>query len=367
MPGSTTLAPVVSAAELLGVPLWGWQVALAVLGVAVLILLARTIWHPTVSSLRWWALGNIAVNGGIVVTGATVRVTQSGLGCSEWPRCTPDSFVPSGGSHHPVLNEAIEFGNRTLTSVVLVVGIIVLVAVWRMYGRRGRPDLLALAAAITLLVIVQAALGGITVLTKLDPVAVGPHFLLSMLILVAAVAFYVRCREPRGPLRPTVSPALRQLAAGLVVVGFALLMAGAVTTGTGPLGGDLDAPRWNLDLPTVTRVHSALGWLTAAGAVALLVGAVRTGAPRIVRRQAALLVAVVAAQGAVGYTQYALALPEGLVVLHVLGAVLTWVAILRVYFGTAERTPVTSAVRPAADCPAEAGLGLPRDAPAPGR
>ena len=80
---------------ILNLPLWAWQVAFCAVGIVVLALLARTIWHPTTASLRWWALGNVIVNSGIAVTGATVRVTESGLGCSEWPKCTPESFVPS--------------------------------------------------------------------------------------------------------------------------------------------------------------------------------------------------------------------------------------------------------------------------------
>lgn len=353
MPGSivASAAPS-SAAEFLGVPFWGWQVLFAAVGVLVLVLLARTAWHPTTRSLRWWALGNVVVNGGIAVTGSTVRVTGSGLGCSEWPRCTPDSFVPSGGEYHPVLNEAIEFGNRTLTFLVLAVGVIVVVAVWRMRHTRWRPDLLALAAVLPVGVLAQAVVGGITVWSGLHPAAVNTHFLLSMLVVIAAMAFYVRCREPRGPLRLTAAPAARRISAVLVVLGFALLTLGAVTSGTGPHGGDIDAPRWDLDFVLVTRLHAAAAWAAVAGAVILAVVLLRRPAPRPLRMQTALLLAVLLAQGVLGYIQYALALPEWLVVLHVLGSVLSWTAILRVYFGTAERgTGVTAA---AATTPARA-------------
>jgi heme a synthase len=348
MSGSLASAPLTAAADVLGVPFWAWQVAFSVVGVAVLIWLARTAWNPGPAALRWWMLANIAVNAGIAVTGATVRVTQSGLGCSEWPRCTPDSFVPSGGEHHPVLNEAIEFGNRTLTFLVLAVGLIVLVALWRAHGRR-RPDLLLLGALIPAGVLGQAVVGGITVWTQLHPAAVGTHFLLSMVVLVAGVCLYLRGREPRGALHPTVPTTLRRLASALAVLAFVLLAAGVVTTGTGPLGGDLDAPRWALDLPSVTRVHSTLGWATALLALTLLAGLLRAGAPRRLRGYAGLLLAVLLAQGAVGYTQYALALPEWLVVSHVLGSVVSWVLVLRVYFGTAERLSPEEGSRPAAD------------------
>ncbi|MEY9211055.1 COX15/CtaA family protein [Thermobifida halotolerans] len=334
---------------ILNLPLWAWQVAFCVVGVAALVLLARTIWHPTTSSLRWWALGNVVVNAGIAVTGATVRVTSSGLGCSEWPRCTPESFVPVG-THHSAFNATIEFGNRTLTFLVLAVGVIVLVATLRLRPRRR--DLTVMAALVPVGVLGQAVVGGITVWSDLHPASVGAHFVLSVLVVVVTMAYYVRCREPRGDLRPTVGPRLRTAVAALVPVGLVLIVAGVVVTGTGPHGGDAAAPRWDFPLEAVTRVHSALAWLTTALAVAVLVAAVRTGAPRLVRVQAWLLVAVVFAQGGLGYVQYLLGLPAWLVVLHVLGALLTWTAILRLYFATAERVTVPTGAAAAAAVPA---------------
>ncbi|MFC4563241.1 heme A synthase [Nocardiopsis mangrovi] len=341
--------PAVFAADdivILSVPFWAWQVAFAAVMVGGLILLARTALRPTTATLRWWGLANIAANAGIAVTGATVRVTSSGLGCSEWPRCTEESFVPIG-TGHAALNAAIEFGNRMLTFVVLAVGIIVFVAVLR--SRPRRRDLLTLATIIPLGVLGQGVVGGITVWSSLHPASVAAHFLLSMVVVVLTVAFYVRCREPEGVLRPTVSPLMRGIATALVPVGFALLVAGTVVTGTGPHGGDAEAPRWGFDIVAVTRVHSVLAWAVTLGAVVLAVLAVRAGTPRGVRTPALLLVASVLAQGAVGYAQYLLGLPEALVVLHVLGSTLVWVAILRVYFGTAERVAVTAGEAAAPD------------------
>lgn len=323
---------------ILNLPLWVWQVALCVVGVVALVLLARTIWEPTTRSLRWWALGNVVVNSGIAVTGATVRVTSSGLGCSEWPKCTPDSFVPVG-VEHAALNAAIEFGNRTLTFLVLAVGVIVFVATLRLRPRRR--DLTVMATVIPIGVLGQAVVGGITVWSDLHPASVGGHFLLSVLVVILAMAYYVRCREPEGALRPTVRPWLRRAASALVPLGLVLIVAGIVVTGTGPHGGDAAAPRWGFDLEAVTRVHSGLAWITTALAVAVLVGAILTRAPRLVRVQAWLLLASVLGQAALGYVQYFLGLPEWLVVLHVLGSTLVWAAILRLYFGTAERVAVT--------------------------
>jgi hypothetical protein len=216
---------------LLGAPLWAWQVAVAVAGVLALVLLARTIWNPTPRSLRAWTLGNIAVNAGIAVTGATVRVTESGLGCSEWPKCTPESFVPID-TGHAAFNAAVEFGNRTLTFVVLAVAVITFIAVMRMTPRRR--DLVRMAAIIPFGVLGQGVVGGITVWTDLHPASVATHFLLSMVMTFITVALYVRCREPEGKPQVSVGPMLHAISVGLVVIGFLLLVAGTVVTGSGP-------------------------------------------------------------------------------------------------------------------------------------
>ncbi len=325
--------------EILSLPLWVWQVAVVTTVIAVIAVLARTAWEPTARSVRGWALANIAVNAGIAVSGATVRVTSSGLGCSEWPRCTEDSFVPVG-TEHAALNAAIEFGNRTLTFLVLAVGVIVFVAALRMRPRRR--DLITLATIVPLGVLGQAVVGGITVWSKLHPASVAAHFLLSILVVIPAVAFYVRCREPRGELRLTVSPLVRTLATAMVPLGFLLLVAGTIVTGTGPHGGDAEAPRWGFDMVAVSRIHSALAWAAVLGTVALVVLTSRAAAPPAVRTSARLLLAVLLGQGAIGYAQYLLGLPEWLVVLHVLGSALVWIAVLRVYFATAERTAVSA-------------------------
>ena len=188
----------------------------------------------------------------------------------------------------------------------------------------------------------QAVVGGITVWSDLHPASVGAHFVLSVLVVVLTMAYYVRCREPEGELRLTVtrgcaSPPLCSSRSGLV-----LIVAGVVVTGTGPHGGDATAPRWDFPLDAVTRIHSLLAWLTTALTVAVLVMAARSRAPRLVQVQAWLLLAALLAQGALGYAQYLLGLPSWMVVLHVLGSLLVWTAILRLYFATAERVAVTS-------------------------
>ncbi|RNL85244.1 COX15/CtaA family protein [Halostreptopolyspora alba] len=331
----------------LSLPLWAWQGLVSITVVAVLVWLARPALRGRApSSLRWWALGNIVANAVITLSGATVRVTGSGLGCSEWPRCTPDSFVPVN-TEHSALQAAIEFGNRTLALPVLAVGVIVLLATLRTRPRRG--DLTAMAATIVVGVAGQAAVGGVTVWSGLHPITVTAHFLLSMLVLAVAVALYVRCREPRGTLRPTVTPAVGTLTLALLATGFLVLVAGTVVTGNGPHGGDPGAPRWGVDMVLISRTHSLLAWLAVLLTLALMVPLVRGRGPRQVRVQVWLVLAALLGQGAIGYTQYFLGVPEGLVVAHVLGAILTWVAVVRLYLATTERVAVSRSPVPAAE------------------
>lgn len=306
-----------------------------------LLSLRDAVWRPTTATLRPLALLGVVVNAGIIVSGGAVRLTQSGLGCPTWPKCTGDSLVPTRDTGHPALNMAIEFGNRTLTFLVLAVGVAVLVAAARLTPRRR--DLLRLAALQPLGVVAQAVWGGVTVLTKLHPATVAAHYMLSAAILVAAYALYVRAGEGDEPPMPLVRPWLRRLAFVLTGAVVALLVAGTVVTGTGPHAGDAAAPRFGFSIEHVARVHGELAWLTVALTVALMVGLRRTGAPGRVFRCALTLFAVELAQGAIGYTQYFLGIPSLLVALHVLGSTLLWLATLRVLFATRIRGPAAAA------------------------
>jgi cytochrome c oxidase assembly protein subunit 15 len=287
--------------------------------------------------MRLIALLGVIVNAGIIVSGGAVRLTASGLGCPTWPKCTGDSLVPTRDGGHSALNMAIEFGNRTLTFLVLAVGVTVFVVALRLTPRR--PDLLRLAALQPLGVVAQAGLGGVTVLTKLHPATVAAHYMLSAAILVAAYALYARAGEGDAPPRVLVRRWLRILALALSAVVVALLAAGTVVTGTGPHAGDADAPRFGFSIQQVAHVHSAFAWATAGLAVALMVGLRRTGATGPVRRRAAELLVVIFAQGGIGYLQYFLGVPALLVGLHMLGSALVWLATLRVLFATRDRGP----------------------------
>jgi len=305
---------------------------------------ANAVLAPSPTSMRRLALAGVVASAGIVVTGAGVRLSASGLGCPDWPRCTATSIVASGATGDPLIHRWIEFGNRLVTVAIFVVAVAVFIAAWRYRpdaaGRR-RQDLVWLASAQPAGIVAQAALGGIVVLTDLDPVWVSVHFLLSMALVAAAVALYVRCTEGRGPARPLVAPEVRLLASGAVAVLGLMLAAGTVVTGTGPLAGAGDVPRFHLPLSGVTQLHADIGWLLAGLVIALVLGLRLAGAPRQAVRLGWLLLALIGAQGAIGYAQYFSGLPAGLVWAHVTNAVLIWITALRLLFALRDRGPVT--------------------------
>lgn len=300
--------------------------------------------------MRGLAMAAVVVNAGIMVTGAGVRVTGSGLGCPTWPNCTPDSLVPRG-AEHPTFHTAIEFGNRLLTFLVVAVGIACLVAALRLRhgpGGRARPDLVKLALIQPFYVVFQALIGGLTVLTKLNPAVVSLHFLLSVPLVAAAFALYARSGEGAGPAVPLVRTELRWLGRALIAVVLALIVAGSVVTGSGPHGGDPAAPRYGFNMQDVAQLHADIVWITVGLTFALLLALRLTNAPSRATRAAAILLGVELAQGVIGYVQYFLGVPELLVMLHVLGASLVWIATLNVSFTLRERGPLSATVAPGA-------------------
>jgi heme a synthase len=301
---------------------------------------------PSPMSMRRIALAGVVASAGIIMTGAGVRLSQSGLGCPDWPRCTAASIVATGASGDPLIHRWVEFGNRLVTVAIFVIAVAVWVAAWqyRPDGRRRR-DLVWLASAQPAGILAQAALGGIVVLTNLDPVWVSVHFVFSMALVAAAVALYVRCTEGRGPARLLVARELRRFAFGAVSVLGLMIAAGTVVTGTGPLaGGRLPdgslIPRFHLPLSGVTQFHADIGWLLAGLAVALVLGLRLAGAPRPAARLGWVLLGLIGAQGIIGYAQYFSGLPAGLVWVHVCDAVLIWIIAVRLLFTLRDRGPV---------------------------
>jgi cytochrome c oxidase assembly protein subunit 15 len=260
------------------------------------------------------ALANAVANGAIVVTGGAVRLTGSGLGCPTWPRCTDESFVatPELAGHG-----AIEFGNRLLTFVLTAIAIATVVAVFRSV----RQDLRPLAVLGLLGIPAQALLGGITVLTGLNPWTVAAHFLVSMVLVAVATTLWLRSREP-GVGQPLLRRPFPLLVTGIAVVTAAVLVLGTVVTGSGPHSGDPAAGRTGLDPELVSQLHADVVFLLLGLTIALLVALHATDSPSRVRRAARDLLIVQLAQGVIGYVQYFTDLPIVLVLLHMLGAVL---------------------------------------------
>lgn len=323
--------------------------------------LVRPVSRPTPTSMRRLALAGVAANAGIVATGAAVRLSNSGLGCLDWPTCTRSSLVAAPRSGEPVIHTWIEFGNRALTGVVEAIAVLVLIAAWRFIppgSARRRRDLVWLAALQPVGIAAQAVIGGIVVLTNLSPGWVSAHFLVSALVVAAAVALYVRCTEGTGPATPLARKELRLLAAACVAVTFAMLAAGTVVTGTGPLAGAPGVPRYHLHLQGVTQLHADIGWLLGGVAFALVLGLRLTGAPARANRLGMLLVGLIAAQGLIGYVQYFSHLPAGLVWVHESTSVLIWIAVLRLAFALRDRGPVAEGAAATRDlAPAATGPG----------
>ena len=311
---------------------------------------------PTPDSLRRLALAGVVVTAGIVATGAAVRLSQSGLGCPTWPDCTKSSLVAAHTPGDPMFHTWIEFSNRLVTFVLMVVGLAVLVAAWRFRpGSAGarRRDLVWLAAMQPLGVIAQALIGGVVVLTKLNPYWVSVHFFVSVAVVAAAVALHVRCTEGTGPATALARQELRLLAGGLVVVVLAMLAAGTVVTGTGPLAGSAGVPRYHLPLQGVTQFHADIGWALGGVVFALVLGLRLTGAPARVTRISYVLLGLVAVQGLMGYIQYFSGLPAGLVWVHESASMLIWIGALRLVYAMRDRGSVTGPAPAAAAAAAQ--------------
>ena len=288
------------------------------------------------------ALANAVANGVIVVTGGAVRLTGSGLGCPTWPRCTDASFVatPELAGHG-----VIEFGNRLLTFALTAVAIATVVVVFRSVRR----DLRVLAAIGLLGIPAQALLGGITVLTGLNPWTVAAHFLVSMVLVAVATVLWLRSREP-GVGRPLLRRPFVLLVNGIATVTAVVLVLGTVVTGSGPHSGDPKAGRTGLDPELVSQLHADVVFLLIGLTVALLLALHATDSPGRVRRAARDLLVVELAQGVVGYVQYVTDLPVALVLVHMLGAVVITAFTARLVWsvrGPASELPLSSATEAA--------------------
>lgn len=275
--------------------------------------------------LRPLAWASVIANGLLVVTGGAVRLTGSGLGCPTWPRCTDESFTPHDSLS---LHSAIEFGNRMLTFVLVAVAVATFVAAWQ----SGRRELRWVALGLALGIPAQAVIGGITVLTDLNPWVVSFH-LLSSLAMIGLAVLFLRLVDRGGPLAPpTVTKPVLALAWSTFAAGWLVLYVGTVVTGSGPHAGDKDAPRNGLDPLQLSQLHADLVFLFVGMTLGLLFAAYATSASQEVRRAVRMLLIAELAQGTIGFVQYFTDLPVVLVGFHMLGAALisaamTWLVL----------------------------------------
>jgi cytochrome c oxidase assembly protein subunit 15 len=278
------------------------------------------------------AVASLAV---IIVSGAAVRLTGSGLGCPDWPTCAAGNVLAPWRFH-----AWVEFGNRLVTGALSVVVVLaVLGALVRVTRRR---DLTWLALGLVGGLVAEIVLGGLTVEHKLAPAFVMSHFLLAMIFLADAVVLHHRAglaEEPipgrpgrarvTGPAVSVVGPELRLLAGLLLVATAIVVTLGSVVTSTGPHGGAPQAPRFNFSLHDVAQLHGSAVEVYLVFVVVTLWLMIRSGVPRRVVVRGEVLLVVIVVQGAIGYTQYLLGVPAALVEVHVAGAVAVVLAVLR--------------------------------------
>jgi len=285
--------------------------------------------------LRRLALASLVANVGLVVTGGAVRLTGSGLGCPTWPSCTDASYTTTAAMG---VHGAVEFGNRILG---IVVGLLALACVVvAVAARRAGRAPVGWSVLVLLGIPLQAVIGGITVLTKLNPWVVACHFLGSMAVLVAAYQLWLRTRPPAPA--PELPRPIALLVRGIVAVTAVVLVVGTVVTGSGPHAGDEHARRTGLDPQQVSQLHADLVFLLIGLSVGLVFALRAVGAPAAANRAAGRLVGVELAQAVIGLVQYFTGLPALAVALHMLGASLVWLAALAVLAAT--RSPASAAM-----------------------
>jgi cytochrome c oxidase assembly protein subunit 15 len=264
----------------------------------------------------------------IIITGGAVRLTQSGLGCSDWPNCSPGHLVPHGASDS---HGWVEYTNRLFTGAVsFAVIIAVLGSLARVPRRR---DLVWLSVGLVIGVLAQIVLGALAVAFDLAPPFVMAHFLVSLALLANAIVLHKRAGESDGPARLQVAPRVKLLGRALLLAAACVVVSGTVVTSTGPHGGDAKAKRFDLYLPHVARVHGSFVILFLGLTLVTLWYLRRTRAPIDTVHKLGLLFAVSVAQGALGYYQYFNGIPALAVGFHIAGATAVWAATVNFYLG----------------------------------
>ena len=260
----------------------------------------------------------------IVFTGALVRITGSGLGCSTWPECTPGSYTPTPDQPEAPLHAWIEFGNRLLTFVLLINALALMFTILK----SGKRELRKLGALQILGILAQGVLGGVTVLTALNPATVAAHFLLSIILIAGALSLRQRAHG-KSPIEITLIPLVTKLIWLHLLLTSLVLIAGTIVTGSGPHAGDSAAERFNLDSRTMAWIHADLVIALLGVSIALLI-AIRLGlagqARQVLSGRIEIFLIVALAQGGIGYIQYFTKLPEALVAAHIIGSIAVWLS-----------------------------------------
>jgi cytochrome c oxidase assembly protein subunit 15 len=280
-----------------------------------------TGWFSTVRALRGWTVASLVLNIVIIVTGAIVRLTGSGLGCATWPQCNGTSYVtrPEDGIHG-----AIEFGNRTLTFVLIIVAVATLVTAYRVkVTAAGEPTrrLRLLALLVLIGIPFQGVIGGITVLTQLNPWMVSLHLLLSVVLIALCV---VMVHDAYDISSLAISPLGRGLLTGIRLLTALVIVLGTVVTGAGPHSGDGGATRNGLSPEFAARIHAGSVWVLL---ILTVIAYVVTKSSLML-----MLLAIQCLQGVIGYVQYVTGLPVLGVVLHMVGVGVLTAATAHVYW-----------------------------------
>ncbi|MCV7279496.1 heme A synthase [Mycolicibacterium flavescens] len=294
---------------------------------------------PSLRTQRVIAFLVILTQGGISVTGSIVRVTASGLGCPTWPQCFPGSFTPVPVAEVPVVHQVVEFGNRLITFLVVLTAAAAVLAVLR---ARRRREVLVYAWLMPVSTVVQAVIGGITVLTGLLWWTVAIHLLASMTMVWLSVLLFVKIGEPDDGVPVRRAPkALRRLALLSAVALAAVLVTGTLVTGAGPHAGDKSVdrtiPRLEVEITTLVHMHSSLLVAYLSLLVGLGFGLLAVRAPRPVLIRLGVLLVLVVAQALVGTVQFFTGVPAALVAIHVAGAALCTAATAALWASMRER------------------------------
>jgi cytochrome c oxidase assembly protein subunit 15 len=263
---------------------------------------------------------------GLIVSGGAVRITGSGLGCPTWPKCTSGSYTPVPHQAQGQLHVWIEFGNRLITLGLLTVSVLALVAVVLL----KRRDIRALAIGQLVGILMQIPLGGLTVLTHLNPFAVASHFLLSIVLIAAGTSLYER-RALESVSPPEVRSGVKIMSRAHLLLTALVIAVGTLVTGSGPNAGDVSAPRFHIHLQFIAWMHADLviGLVTLTGLMLLV-----TSQYSLLRKRIAIFGIVALGQGAIGFLQYYQGLPELLVGAHLLGVTLIWISAWRIHLAT---------------------------------